>query len=156
MSVSLRPSLRWHLECEKLVPPREVFVEPLDAIPETDARNQQNKQVVRKKDGLGFLRVKPISSRHTRYLLIKLKGTFFYMAVGPRPNFAHMCALRREWLSPKIFFTHPPHSNRNPFLLKAVRPAAGRPLWTNHLCVASLFGEMLLYQHQRIVTMTKV
>ena len=36
--------------------------------------------------------------------------------------------------------------------------AAGRSLWTNQLCVASLrfLGEMLLYQHQRIVTMTKV
>ena len=33
-----------------------------------------------------------------------------------------------------------------------------RPLWTNQLCVASLrfFREVLLYQHQLIVTMTKV
>ena len=29
-------------------------------------------------------------------------------------------------------------------------------MWTNQLCVASLFGEVLLYQHQRIITMTKV
>ena len=52
-------------------------------------------------------------------------------------------------------FFDPPH----PILIETRsyrRPSAGRPLWTNHLCVASLFGEMLLYRHQRIVTMTKV
>ena len=65
MYVRLRSSsaatLRWHLECEKLVPPREIFVESLDAIPETDARDQQ---VGKEETELRFLRMKPISSRH--------------------------------------------------------------------------------------------
>ena len=40
MSVHLRPSsaakLLWHLECKKLVSPREILVEPLDTVSETD------------------------------------------------------------------------------------------------------------------------
>ena len=68
-------------------------------------------------------------------------------------------------LSLKKCWPTPPHCNRNPFLSKAVRPAAGcmpsvrRPLCQISYAHASLrfaFGEMLLYQHQRIVTMTKV
>ena len=64
MSVRLRASsaatLRWHLECEKLVSPREILVEPLDAVPETDVRNQQNKQVGKKETGFGFPAEEPL------------------------------------------------------------------------------------------------
>ena len=33
---------------------------------------------------------------------------------------------------------------------------AGAAVSTDQLCAASFFGEVLLYQHQRILTMTKV
>ena len=86
----------------------------------------------------------------------KVKRHFFRHGRRIAPKFCtHVRIETRLALSSNKFWPTPPHSNRNPFLSKAVRPAAGRPLWTNQLCVASLFGEVLLYQHQSIVTMTK-
>ena len=60
---------------------------------------------------------------HVSHLLIKLKGTFFDTAVGPRPNCARMCALRRDWLSHKHFF-YP----RHPILIetRSYRRPSGR------------------------------
>ena len=91
------------------------------------------------------------------YLLIHLREAFFDTNVGSRPNLARMCGWSRDWLSPKQF--DPPH----PILIDT--RSYRRPLYRRPEAVvdksamrrfASLFGEVLLYQHQRIVTMTKV
>ena len=89
----------------------------------------------------------------------KVKRHFFRHGHPTSPKFGTHVRIETRLALTQICFG-PPHSNRNPFLSKAVRPSrrrlqAVRPLWTHQLCVAWLFGEVLLYQHQRIVTMTK-
>ena len=98
----------------------------------------------------------------------KVKRHFFRQGRRIAPKFCtHVRIETRLALSLKKNGPTPPHSDRNPFVSKAVRPTAVRRLqavrllWTKRRIAdmrrfASLFGEMLLYQHQRIVTMTKV
>ena len=91
-----------------------------------------------------------------------VKRHFFRHGRRTAPTFARMCGLRRDWLSPKkIDPPHPilieTHSYRRPSCrrLQAVRPKPAAVDTSAMRRFASLFGEVLLYQHQRIVTMTK-
>ena len=88
-------------------------------------------------------------------LLIHLKDTFFDTAVGSRPNL-HAYADGDETGS-HLKKNDPPH----PILIetRSYRRPLYRPLYVDKSAMrrfASLFGEVLLYQHQRIVTMTKL
>ena len=49
-----------------------------------------------------------LSNSCNRLSTYNVKRHFFDTAVGPHPNFARICALRRDWLSPKKN-VDPPH-----------------------------------------------
>ena len=104
------------------------------------------------------------------YPIINLKGAF-----SNRPSdcakILHACADRDEISSHlKKIAPTPPQSTTKPILIEGCQPsvaksAVRRPkACTNQLCacfsslrsLTSLLGEMLRYQHQRIVTTTKV
>ena len=101
----------------------------------------------------------------------KLEGHFFSNRPSDRAQILQACADRDENGS-HLKKSDPPHPNliQNPFVLKAVRQTAAVRRSSDRRCgqisyahaslrfarFASLLGEMLLYQHQRIVTTTKV
>ena len=96
---------------------------------------------------------------YTSVYTYKVKLHFFSTRPSDRAQIVHTCADRDE-IGSQLTNNGPtpPHSDRNPFVSKAVRPTAVRRMQT--VCcgqceakrrIAALFGEVLLYQHQRII-----
>ena len=111
-------------------------------------------------DSINAVMIKMLSHTISYY---KLEGHFFSNRPSDRAQILQACADRDENGS-HLNKSDPPHPNliQNPFVLKAVRQtSAVRQISYAHTSLrfarfASLLGEMLLYQHQRIVTTTKV